>query len=294
MTGSKKNLQLSTDGKILLLEKDHHKLSIAHQCELLGIARSTAYYHSVGISAEDLKLQHVTDEIFTAHPYYGKRRISVVLTQSGYFVGVKKASSLMKILGLQAIYPRKKTTIPNKAHKVYPYLLRGIPIEKVNHVWSTDITYIRLLRGFVYLVAIIDWYSRFVLSWRLGITMETEFCTEALNEALAGCTPEIFNSDQGSQFTSEEFTQPLLQAGVQISMDGKGRCLDNIFTERFWRTIKYEDIFIKDYASPLEAEEGIRQYINFYNHERPHQSLNYNTPAQIYFQSVAQKSLKIV
>lgn len=193
----------------------------------------------------------------------------------------------MKILGLEAIYPKKKTSIPNKAHKVYPYLLRGVGIERPNHVWSTDITYIRLLRGFVYLVAIIDWYSRFVLSWRLGITMETDFCVEALNEALKQCLPEIFNSDQGSQFTSEAFTQPLVEKGVQISMDGKGRCLDNVFTERFWRTIKYEDIYLKDYSSPIEAEEGIRQYIHFYNNERPHQSLNYKTPAQIYFQNVA-------
>jgi putative transposase len=287
VTGSKKNLKLSTDEKILLLEKDHRELPLVRQCELLGLARSTAYYKALEISEEEQKLLNLTDEIFTAHPYYGKRRISVVLTQKGYLVGVKKAASLMKILGLEAIYPRKKTTIPNKAHKVYPYLLRDVPIERINHVWSTDITYIRLLRGFVYLVAIIDWYSRFVLSWRLAITMETEFCTEALGEALTGCTPEIFNSDQGSQFTSEAFTQPLLQANVKISMDGKGRCLDNIFTERFWRTIKYEDIFIKDYASPLEAEEGIRRYIHFYNHERPHQSLNYKTPAQIYFQTVA-------
>lgn len=287
MTGSKKNLKLSTDEKILLLEKDHRELSLTCQCELLGLARSTAYYQPVKITEDEQKLLNLTDEIFTAHPYYGKRRISVVLTQMGYFVGVKQACSLMKKLGLQAIYPKKNTSAPNKAHKVYPYLLRGVPIERVNHVWSTDITYIRLLRGFVYLVAIIDWYSRYVLSWRLGITMETEFCTEALSEALKLCTPEIFNSDQGSQFTSEAFTGPLLKAGVQISMDGKGRCLDNIFTERFWRTIKYEDIFIKDYSSPREAEEGIRQYIHFYNHQRPHQSLNYKTPAHIYFQSVA-------
>lgn len=291
MTGSKKNLKLSTEEKVLLLEKDHKKLALTRQCELLGLARSTAYYKPMEIGEKEQKLLNLADEIFTAHPYYGKRRLSVVLKQKGYFVGVKMAASLMKILGLEAIYPRKKTTIPNKAHKVYPYLLRDVPIERINHVWSTDITYIRLLKGFVYLVAIIDWYSRYVLSWRLSITMETEFCTEALNEALKACTPEIFNSDQGSQFTSEAFTEPLIQAGSLISMDGKGRCLDNIFSERFWRTIKYEDIFIKDYGSPLEAEDGIRQYIQFYNHERPHQSLNYKTPAQIYFQSVAQTSL---
>lgn len=227
---------------------------------------------------------HKIDEIFTARPYYGKRRMSVVLKQQGYDVGVKKARSLMMRMGLMAIYPQKNTSKPNVSHQVYPYLLRDVTIDSVNHVWSTDITYIRLLKGFVYLVAVIDWFSRYVLSWKLSITLEKEFCIEALEEALDQNLPRIFNSDQGSQFTSPSFTEKLKEKEIQISMDGKGRCLDNIFVERLWRSVKYEEVYLKQYASPLEAQQGLEAYFHFYNHQRPHQSLNYKAPANIYFQ----------
>lgn len=270
----------------MLLEKDHQKLSLATQCVLLGIARSTAYY-CPEISEKDMLIMNEIDKIFTAHPFYGKRRIRVVLNQMGYAVGVKYIRTLMRRMCLQAIYPKKNTSLPNHAHKVYPYLLRNVEILKPNHVWSTDITYIRLRSGFVYLVAVIDWYSRYVISWKLSITMEKDFCIEALEEALEKGLPEIFNSDQGSQFTSLEFTGKLQGKDVQISMDGKGRCLDNIFVERLWRSVKYEEVYLKNYATPLEALKGLKDYFQFYNHVRPHQSLNYKTPAQIYFQNLS-------
>jgi len=253
----------------------------------LGVARSTAYYSPAIVSKKDLSLMHEIDRIFTAHPFYGKRRINVTLRQMGKNIGLKHTRTLMQKMGLEAIYPKKKTSIPNLSHKVYPYLLRNVEILRPNQVWATDITYIRLLQGFVYLVVVIDWFSRYVLSWKLSITIEKEFCMEALEEALKVDLPEIFNSDQGSQFTSPEFTEKLGEKQVQISMDGKGRCMDNIFTERLWRSVKYEEVYIKNYSTPLEAYQGLKEYFNFYNNVRPHQSLNYKTPAQIYFQSVA-------
>lgn len=230
---------------------------------------------------------HEIDQIFTAHPYYGKRRIRAVLNQKGYSIGIRHIRTLMRKMCLEAIYPKKNTSIPNKSHQVYPYLLKEVKIEKSDQVWSTDITYIRLRNGFVYLVAIIDWHSRYVISFRMSITMEKEFCIEALEEALSKGNPEIFNSDQGSQFTSPEFTEKLTAKKVQISMDGKGRCLDNIFVERLWRSVKYEEVYLKNYATPKEALKGLHQYFHFYNHARPHQSLNYKTPAQIYFQNLS-------
>jgi putative transposase len=278
-------LDSSPRKRTLLLEKDHKKIPVSRQCELIGIARSTAYYSPIVIE-EDLLLMNKIDEIYTQWPYYGKRRMSVTLKQMGYNVGVKRACSLMKRMGIIAIYPKKNISSPNKAHKKYPYLLRNVPICNVNQVWSTDITYIRLLHGFVYLVAVIDWFSRYVLSWKLSITMEKEFCIEALEESLTVDLPDIFNSDQGSQFTSPEFTKILTAKGIQISMDGKGRCLDNIFVERLWRSVKYEEVYLKQYKNPLEARQGLQDYFKFYNHERPHQSLNYKTPAQIYFNHI--------
>ncbi len=227
------------------------------------------------------------DKIFTAHPFYGKRRIRIILKQMGYAVGVKYIRMLMRKMSLQAIYPKKNTSLPNQTHKVYPYLLHDVEILKPNHVWSTDITSIRLHSGFVYLIAVIDWYSRYVISWRISITMEKDFCIEALEEGLSKGIPEIFNSDQGAQFTSVEFTEKLQEKDIQISMDGKGRCLDNIFVERLWRTVKYEEVYLKNYATPLEAIKGLKEYFHFYNHTRPHQSLNYQTPAQIYFQTLS-------
>lgn len=256
------------------------------QCRLLGIARSTAYYRHA-VSGADLRLMDEIDKIFTAYPFYGKRRIAVTLRQKGYDIGVKHTRTLMRTMGLEAIFPKKKTSIPNRANKIYPYLLRGVEILRPDQVWATDITYIRLLYGFVYLVAIMDWHSRYVLSWKLSVTMEKEFCMEALEEALKINFPEIFNSDQGSQFTSPEFTGMLEEKQVKISMDGKGRCLDNIFTERLWRSVKYEEVYLKSYATPLEARRCLKDYFHFYNNVRPHQSLGYKTPAQIYFQTIA-------
>ena len=285
-TGLKKNLKFSARERTLLLEKDHEKLSLTDQCQLLGIARSTAYY-SAQISEYDLLIMHEIDKIFTAHSFYGKRRMTVILNQMGYMVGVKYIRMLMRKMGLQAIYPKKNTSIANQAHKVYPYLLRNVEILRPNHVWSTDITYIRLRSGFVYLVAVIDWFLHYVVSWKLSITMEKDFCIEALEEALSSAIPEVFNSDQGSQFTSLEFTEKLAGKNVQISMDGKGRCLDNIFVERLWGSVKYEEVYLKNYATPLEAITGLKEYFYFYNNTRPHQSLNYKTPAQIYFKNLS-------
>lgn len=271
--------------KVLLLEKGHEELSVTRQCELMGIARSTAYYTSQR-QPEDENLLATLDEIYTGCPFYGKRKMVVELRQRGFQVGVKKTCSLMKELGLQCIYRQPKTSEPHPLHKKYPYLLKGLCICRPNHVWGTDITFIRMQRGFIYLVAIIDWHSRFVISFRVSITMEKEFCIEALEAALEKNKPEIFNSDQGSQFTSYEFTDVLLENQIQISMDGRGRCMDNIFTERLWRSVKYEEVYLKSYSSVEEAEESLRAYFHFYNHQRPHQALGYKTPAQIYFQNL--------
>lgn len=268
----------------MLLEKGNREITVKRQCFLLGISRSTAYYESVK-QPEDEKLLQTMDEIYTACPFYGKRKMKVELIRKGFSIGIKKVCSLMRKLGLSCIYRGPKTSIPNPYHKKYPYLLRGVAILKCNHVWGTDITFIRLARGWAYLTAILDWYSRYVVAFRLSIAMEKEFCIEALREALSSGKPEIFNSDQGSQFTSYEFTEILEQSGVKISMDGRGRCLDNIFTERLWRTVKYEEVYLKSYGTMEEARESLKTYFHFYNHSRPHQSLNYKTPAQIYFNS---------
>ena len=227
---------------------------------------------------------HKIDEIFTERPYYGKRRMAVTLKQLGYNIGVKRTRSLMQRMGLIPIYPKPKTSVLNQEHKVYPYLLRNLEVTAPNQVWSTDITYIRLQQGFVYLVAVLDWFSRYVISWRLSLSLAVEFCLEALDEALNHAQPEIFNSDQGCQFTSLEFTGRLTAKQVQISMDGKGRCLDNVFIERLWRSVKQEEVYIKNYASPLEAMAGLKEYFHFYNHLRPHQSHGYKTPASFYLQ----------
>lgn len=223
------------------------------------------------------------DEIYTAHPYYGARKIRVILGWDGLWVTRKRIGVLMKIMGLEAIYPKPKTSISNKFHKKYPYLLKNKIITKINEVWGTDITYIRTKYGFVYLVAILDWHSRYIIAWELSITLETEFCLEALERALKINQPEIFNSDQGVQFTSMEFTQKLENKNILISMDGIGRCMDNIFTERLWRTIKYEEVYLKSYETVQEAEENLKGYIDFYNNHRPHQSLDYQTPATVYW-----------
>lgn len=269
----------------MFLEKDHSKLSISRQCELLEIARSTAYY-STKVNPEDIRIMDEIDRIYTAHPFYGGRRIRILLQKQGQIVGRKRIRRLMHTMGIEAIVPRKNTSQKNPNHPIYPYLLRNMNIERVNQVWSTDITYVRLLQGFVYLVAIMDWYSRYILSWRVSISLDRAFCLEALDEALKTNLPTIFNSDQGCQFTSQDFTQRLEEREVKISMDSKGRCHDNIFVERLWRSVKYEDIYLKKYATPIEAKAGLKGYFHFYNFERPHQALNYKTPAEIYFQTL--------
>jgi putative transposase len=223
------------------------------------------------------------DHKYLERPFYGSRRMTYYLCSLGYEVNRKRIRRLMRVMGIQAIYPRPRTTIRGKDHKIYPYLLRGLNIDRIDQVWAADITYIPMAYGFMYLVAIIDWFSRYVLSWELSNTLDSDFCITALTKALNYCIPDIFNSDQGSQFTSHDFTDQLLSAGIQISMDGRGRVMDNIFIERLWRSLKYEDIYIKEYETVKQLYQGLDQYFDFYNNERPHQSLEYRTPAMVYF-----------
>ncbi|EKF9234778.1 IS3 family transposase [Vibrio cholerae] len=259
-------------------------LPIKRQCELLNIARSTAYYQPIGLSAEESTLRRMIDEIHLQYPFMGSRRIRTELAKKGHSVNRKRVVRLMRDMGIGAIYPKPKTTLANKAHKVYPYLLRDIEVTYPNQAWAIDITYIPMAKGFLYLVAIIDWYSRKVLAWRLSNTMDTSFCIEALEEALKHYgPPDIFNSDQGSQFTSTEFTQKLIEHDIRISMDGKGRWVDNVFIERLWRSLKYEEVYLKAYTTPREAELEIGNYMVFYNEERNHQGLNNLTPDEAYF-----------
>lgn len=265
-----------------MANKGREKISKRRQCELLELNRSTAYYEPEPISEADLRLMHRTDEMFTECPFFGSRRLMEHLNVEGFDVGRDKVRSIMGMLGLEAIYPKKNTSIRNQMHRVYPYLLKGMEITRPNQVWSADITYIRLSHGFVYLVAVIDWYSRYVLSWKLSNTLDSDFCVEALREALRQGKPDIFNTDQGCQFTSEAFTGPLLKNDIQISMDGKGRALDNVFVERLWRSVKYENIYLNGYSSIPEVGDGLAAYFNFYNHKRLHQSLRYRTPASVY------------
>ena len=265
------------------MEWDHQHLSIRRQCQLLGLPRSTLYTPVSEPDAEDLKLMRLLDEQYLRTPFYGSRRMSRYLRSLGYTVNRKRVQRLMRLMGLEAIYPRRKTSLAHPEHKIFPYLLRGLEIVRPNQVWSSDITYVPMPRGFMFLVAVLDWYSRYVLSWRLSNTLETRFCLEAQEAALEQATPEIFNTDQGAQFTAKDFVDPLLDAGVRVSMDGRGRALDNAFIERLWRSVKYEDIYPRDYTTSLALEVGLRAYFDFYNHQRFHQSLGYRTPAQAHF-----------
>lgn len=260
----------------------HAEISVRRQCELLGVNRASWYYEPAGESEENLGLMWVIDEQYMRRPFYGSRRMTVWLRAQGYEVNRKRVARLMTLMGIEAVYPKRKLSQPAEGHRIYPYLLEGVAIERVNQVWSADITYIRLARGFAYLVAVMDWFSRFVLSWSLSVTMELDFCVEALQQSLRRGRPEIFNSDQGSQFTSERFTGELESRGVAVSMDGRRRYLDNIFIERLWRSLKYEEVYLKDYSVVAEARAGIGRYFRFYNYERPHQSLGYRTPAAVY------------
>ena len=268
-----------------MIEPDHPHISIARQCDLVGLARSSYYYIAEGETAENLHLMRLLDEQYTRTPFYGVRRMTVWLRQQGYRVNPKRVARLLHTMGLATLYPKPRLSQTHPEHRVYPYLLRGVPITRVNQVWSTDITYIRLHAGFVYLVAVMDWFSRYVLSWAVSITMDVGFCLEALEQALEVARPEIFNSDQGAQFTSLDFTGRLASAGIQISMDGRGRALDNVFVERLWRTVKYEEVYVKDYETPREAIQGLETFFVRYNEWRQHQALGYQTPASVYFSS---------
>lgn len=264
------------------------QLSIRRQCELLGLARSTFYYEPASESEENLQLMRLIDEQYLRTPFFGSRSMTTWLRRTKQKdVNRKRVQRLMRRMGLEAIYPKPRTSTPAAGHKIYPYLLRELTVARANQVWCTDITYIPMPRGFMYLVAVMDWYSRHVLSWRLSNSLETTFCIEALEEALAVGCPEIFNSDQGSQFTSEAFTSRLLAAGIAISMDGRGRALDNVFVERLWRSLKYEEVYLKDYSTVADLYEGLEFYFNFYSHERPHQGLNNRTPYEVYASSLS-------
>lgn len=276
-------MNLSTVKKRMNINSTHTHLSINEQCSLLELPRSSYYYNPSVENALNLELMHRIDELYTKYPFYGSRKIRHSLGQEGYIVNRKRIQRYMRLMGLEAIYPKKNLSQNNPAHKIYPYLLRGISIKYPNQVWSTDITYVRLEGGFVYLVAVIDWFSRYVLSWELSNSLDTHFCLLSLQKAFQVDTPEIFNTDQGCQFTSHEFTKKLIDKEIKISMDGKGRALDNIFVERLWRSVKYENIYIKGYTNMIEAYQGLSEYFKFYNNIRPHQSLDYKTPYEVYF-----------
>jgi len=259
-------------------------LSLRDQCELLGLSRAGLYYVPMGPDAEDLMVMRLLDEQYTRTPFYGVERMTTWLDRQGFRIGHNRVRRLLRQMGLEAIYPKRRLSLPGgPEHRIYPYLLRDLKIDRPNQVWATDITYIRLHQGFVYLTAIMDWFSRYVLSWRLSTTVDVSFCVDALREALSVGKPEIFNTDQGSQFTSQAFTEVLLKASVAISMDGRGRVFDNIFVERLWRSVKYEEVYLNDYEGVDDARRGLGRYWPFYNHERPHQSLGNHTPAEIYF-----------
>jgi len=267
-----------------MLEKDHPELSLKVQAELLGISYSSLFYKPVPPSPRELAIKRRIDELYTAHPYYGSRKIAVILHPE---LGVSRPTiqAYMREMGIFAIVPGPHTSQPAPEHQIYPYLLRNVTAEHPNHIWGIDITYIRLAHGWLYLTAVLDWYSRYMLSWALSQSLEMDFVLTAVDNALLQATPEIWNSDQGSHFTSPRYLERLQNANIKISMDGRGRARDNIFTERLWRTIKYEEVYLHDYASPKEAYHQLANYIRFYNFERPHQALAYLTPAQLYWVS---------
>ncbi len=266
-----------------MIERDHPDLSIRSQCALVGLNRSTFYYEPAGESEENLQLMRLIDEQYTRTPFYGWPRMTAYLRRNEHLVNGKRVRRLMEVMNLQAVYPHRRTTIAAPGHKTYPYLLRGYALTRAGQVWSSDITYVRLQHGFMYLTAVIDWFSRYVVAWQLSNTLDGLFCRVALRQALRQGQPEIFNTDQGAQFTAPQFTDILEAAGVRVSMDGRGRALDNVFVERLWRTVKYENIYLVDYTAVPELEAGLGAYFHFYNHERPHQSLDYRTPAEVHF-----------
>lgn len=265
-----------------LIEWEGQVLSLKQQAELLSISRASLYYQPAPPTAEEIKLKHRIDEIFTRYPFYGSRRITAHLRREDWTITRKRVQRCMAEMGLVAIYPGPNTSQPASGHQIYPYLLRNVTASYPNHVWGIDITYIRLQQGWMYLVAILDWYSRFVVSWALDQTLELPFVLDAVDHALAQARPEIINSDQGSHFTSPQYLDRFLAVGSQISMDGRRRAMDNIFTERLWRSVKYEEVYLNDYAIPRQARQGLTAYFQFYNYDRPHQALDYLTPAELY------------
>jgi putative transposase len=272
----------SVELKRSLVDAAHPQLSICRQCELLGLGRSSFYYEPATETAEDLALMRQIDEHYTECPFYGSRRWTAWLQSQGHQVNRKRVRRLMRLMGLEALYPKPRLSVPDRQHEVFPYLLRGVSIDRPDQVWSTDVTYVPLAQGFMYLAAVIDWYSRYVICWRLSNTLDGEFCLEMLDEALGLGKPEVFNTDQGAQFTARPWTARLESAGVAVSMDGKGRCLDNVFVERLWRSVKQEDIYLKCYEGVPALQAGLQAYFPFYNERRLHQALDYRTPAQVY------------
>jgi putative transposase len=269
----------------------NHDLPVARQAKVLNISRGSVYYRPRPVPAADLAIMRRIDELHLDCPFAGSRMLRDILRREGFTIGRRHVATLMKRIGIEAIYRRPNTSKPAPGHKIYPYLLRGLKVDRPNHVWAMDITYIPMARGFVYLAAVVDWFSRRVLAWRLSITMEAAFCIEALEEALAKHgRPEIFNTDQGSQFTSADFTGVLLNAGIAISMDGKGAWRDNVFVERIWKSVKYEEVYLRAYGSVSEARASLGQYLDFYNGRRPHSSLDRHTPDEAYFEHTLQKA----
>lgn len=281
----KKAASLSLAQRQTLVERDESELPLSTQADLLTISRSSLYYQPAPVSARELAIKHRIDELYTATPFYGSRKIQVLLKPEFGTLARNTVRRYMHEMGITAIYPAPNLSRRHPDHRVYPYALRGVTACRPNHIWGIDITYIRHRQGWMYLVAVLDWYARYVVSWALDETLEMPFVLDAVERALEVATPEICNSDQGSHFTSPQYIQRLEAASVRISMDGKGRALDNIFTERFWRSLKYEDIYLHDYATPREVRGGITRYITLYNGQRPHQSLDYRTPAAVYFAS---------
>lgn len=265
-----------------LIEPGCDGISISRQCQLLRLARSSYYWKEATDSVDNLHLMKLIDEEYTRHPFIGSRKMALWLNEQGFLVNRKRVQGLMRRMGIVAIYQKPNLSKASKRHKVYPYLLRGVTILRPNHVWSTDITYIRMNVGFIYLTAVIDWYSRYVLSWRLSNSLDTEFCLEALEDALSIGCPEIFNTDQGAQFTCEKFTTALARREIAISMDGKGRALDNVFVERLWRSVKYEEVYIKNYENVSDAYCNLEKYFTYYNTQRLHQALGYKRPIEVY------------
>lgn len=284
MTGLKKNLDLTIEQKRKAIEHGHKKITICRQCELLELNRSSLYYRVKDETEYNERLMRLIDKQYIETPFYGIDKMTKWLGLNKHHVNHKRVRRLMRQMGLEAVYPRRKRglSIPDKQHKIYPYLLKGVRITCPDQVWSTDITYIRMYRGWLYLTAVMDWFSRYVISWEVSVTLEPAFCVSALKEALGFGKPDIFNTDQGTQFTSTDFTKVLLDAGVQISMDGKGRVFDNIFIERLWRTVKVEEIYMRDYQTVAEARYYLGRYFEFYNNKRLHQALDYRTPAEVY------------